>query len=440
MFGSGSSCNYLRPLRLFTTQVRCRHKKERMADLAKKKFPKDKALEHFDDFYKNVYGPKWPSIRLALLSPHKYCAIVNNFGDSEQTVMDLQNQGALNLRTLYELEESSLKEKEDSENRSEDLEKIFKLDQKMEMIKHSKQIHEYESLYPADENNFRSLDPDSSEERAHSKEANVGSSVPVDQTSLKHSIDNAEIDESRIINPDIGLSSASLYEFVPATKLKGMEDWVLESQHYGFYKRSSDFPVNIKKEDFLHFPKNLEMFIFERGNVSTFPSPKRGSTGVLNYYLMDGGSVLPVLALGLEPGDAVLDMCAAPGGKSLAMLQTLYPGQLVCNDIQESRTNRIYSVFKQYLYDVDKWREQLFITQNDGRTIQDQNLYHKILVDVPCTTDRHSVHENDNNIFKQTRTKERLMIPELQAGLLSHFIVDDNFPLCISADPRQESR
>lgn len=46
----------------------------------------------------------------------------------------------------------------------------------------------------------------------------------------------------------------------------------------------------------------------------------------LGYYLMDGGSILPVLALDLKLGDRVLDMCSAPGGKALAALQTLLPG------------------------------------------------------------------------------------------------------------------
>lgn len=41
---------------------------------------------------------------------------------------------------------------------------------------------------------------------------------------------------------------------------------------------------------------------------------------------MDGGSILPVLALNLNFGDRVLDMCSAPGGKALVTLQTLLPG------------------------------------------------------------------------------------------------------------------
>lgn len=42
----------------------------------------------------------------------------------------------------------------------------------------------------------------------------------------------------------------------------------------------------------------------------------------------------------------------------------------------------------------------------------------QVLVDVPCTTDRHSVICDDNNIFRPDRIKERLRIPELQSSIL----------------------
>lgn len=47
---------------------------------------------------------------------------------------------------------------------------------------------------------------------------------------------------------------------------------------------------------------------------------------LVDYYAMDAASLLPVLALDLYPDCHVLDLCAGPGGKSHAMLQTMLPG------------------------------------------------------------------------------------------------------------------
>lgn len=58
-------------------------------------------------------------------------------------------------------------------------------------------------------------------------------SNPAAQT-LDQAIENAQIDESRIIQPSMGLSSEALYQYVPATKLKGLDEWVPESLHYSF--------------------------------------------------------------------------------------------------------------------------------------------------------------------------------------------------------------
>ena len=45
--------------------------------------------------------------------------------------------------------------------------------------------------------------------------------------------------------------------------------------------------------------------------------------------MMDAASILPVIALDLQEGDSVLDLCAAPGGKSLCIMQTGLAGK--CN-------------------------------------------------------------------------------------------------------------
>lgn len=126
----------------------------------------------------------------------------------------------------------------------------------------------------------------------------------------------------------------------------------------------------------------MNVYCYEPENFTKFNSPSIGTTGVFDYYLMDGGSLLPVLALDLKPGNKMLDMCAAPGGKSLLALQTLYPDCLVSNDITFSRVDRVYGVFKQYLYDLnERWLEtgRLKITNRDGRDIFEDD-FDRILV------------------------------------------------------------
>ncbi|PNF27737.1 hypothetical protein B7P43_G12799 [Cryptotermes secundus] len=275
-------------------QRRWKSKKVHWSVLAKKKYPVDKALEHFDDFYKTVFGRKWPSIRLALLSPHKYCAVINNFGDSDTVVSDLQNIGAMNIRTLFELEKENIKTKKNEERRRRDLEKIFKLDRKLEQMAITKQQEEFESLYPHRESSEgTSVSADilnrSSSDTSHGISDNINREDDAEsnrdgmsQKSLQSSLREAEFDSHRLIDPASGLSAGALYEYVPATRLKGMEDWIVESQHYGYYRKDTDFPVCVESDNDFIFPVHLQVLLFERGNISSFPSPKRGSTDVLS--------------------------------------------------------------------------------------------------------------------------------------------------------------
>ena len=65
----------------------------------------------------------------------------------------------------------------------------------------------------------------------------------------------------------------------------------------------------------------------------------------LAYYLMDLSSLMPVLALDVQSSDFILDMCAAPGGKSLAIaMQMLENGQLVSNELNPGRKKRLFKV------------------------------------------------------------------------------------------------
>ena len=88
----------------------------------------------------------------------------------------------------------------------------------------------------------------------------------------------------------------------------------------------------------------------------------------LDYYCMDGASVLPVLALDVQPFQSVLDLCSAPGGKALNIFHTCPYGNstdwsmfieavtvsliawlvhLTCNDRENLRWKRLVDVFSQ---------------------------------------------------------------------------------------------
>lgn len=61
----------------------------------------------------------------------------------------------------------------------------------------------------------------------------------------------------------------------------GMNDWVLESEHYEYYRKVGDFKIPVEKEKILSFPKHLQLYTYEEFSEEKFSAPQKGSTGVL---------------------------------------------------------------------------------------------------------------------------------------------------------------
>lgn len=76
-----------------------------------------------------------------------------------------------------------------------------------------------------------------------------------------------------------------------------------------------------------------------------FPKQGETSNGYFDYYLLDASSLLPVLTLDLRPESTVLDMCAAPGGKSVLISQFLSTkGCLVASEVANHRRANLIKV------------------------------------------------------------------------------------------------
>ncbi|XP_064551436.1 5-methylcytosine rRNA methyltransferase NSUN4 [Drosophila montana] len=409
-------------------QRRWKSGKRRWNVLQHKKNNCDRALESFDDFYGSVYGGRWKNMRAALLTEHKYVAMVNNFGDTEQTCSMLELDGAINIKSLIQLAREREEGGAEPSLQRQKTRAHYEIDDKLGALLRKQQEREVAAIYPSaaedghvppqqlnyEKNNNSNNNEQEEQAGSRSKQAEF-------KQSLTRALEqDVQLDASRLVDPQFG--TGGLYEYVPASTIKGMEDWVAESEHYKYYQTSTDFPLIIEPEANFQYPEHLAIYTYEMGNCAEFKAPRQCLTGVLSHFLMDGASVLPPLFLQVQPGERVLDACAAPGGKSLLMLQTLHLDQLVCNDVQESRLNKLRRVMQEYLFDYkQRWAgKRLIFSQSDARNLDEYGSYDKILVDVPCTTDRHVLMHQDNNIFKPTRIKERLRIPELQAGILAN--------------------
>lgn len=100
------------------------------------------------------------------------------------------------------------------------------------------------------------------------------------------------------------------------------------------------------------------------------------------YYIQEPSAMAPVELLDVQPGEYVLDLCAAPGGKSVQIGAGLQgTGVLVTNDIHPDRTKAL--VRNMELYGVT--RSIVLNEQPERIAAAFPGYFDKVLVDAPCS-------------------------------------------------------
>lgn len=118
----------------------------------------------------------------------------------------------------------------------------------------------------------------------------------------------------------------------------------------------------------------------QRVPPETLPGWRAGSVQV-----QDGAAQLAVDALQVQPGDAVLDACAAPGGKSAQLASRLDPqGSLLAIDVDERRLRKVRATLKRLHLESDQVVLKAADAMRPGFWA-DGATFDAILLDAPCS-------------------------------------------------------
>lgn len=106
-----------------------------------------------------------------------------------------------------------------------------------------------------------------------------------------------------------------------------------------------------------------------------------------SLYLQDPATRLSVGLLAPVAGETVLDLCAAPGGKSLLIVDALGSGRIVAMDLPTARIDRLTENLSRTA-GVGAALVQADLLENGAKMLKEHGLpaeYGAILIDVPCS-------------------------------------------------------
>lgn len=135
------------------------------------------------------------------------------------------------------------------------------------------------------------------------------------------------------------------------------------------------------------------------------------------YYLQEPSAMAPAQLLPIEPGDRVLDICAAPGGKSTELGARLKgKGVLVCNDISASRIKALLKNIE--LFGI---KNSIILNETPERLLKHFGEYFdKILIDAPCSGE--GMFRKEPEMMKSWEEKGEDFYVKLQDEILPYAV------------------
>ena len=131
------------------------------------------------------------------------------------------------------------------------------------------------------------------------------------------------------------------------------------------------------------------------------------------YYLQEPSAMTPASRLPVEPGDKVLDVCAAPGGKATELGARLgREGLLVANDLSSSRAKGLLKNIE-----VFGIGNVLVLSEEPGKLCDHfPEYFDKILIDAPCSGE--GMFRKDKKMVKAWEEHGPEFFSNIQRGII----------------------
>ena len=147
--------------------------------------------------------------------------------------------------------------------------------------------------------------------------------------------------------------------------------------------------------------------------VSQLPEFMKGAVSV-----QDAGAQLAPVLLNPQKGERLLDACAAPGGKTAHLLETILaePAEFIALEIDPERAKKIMNTLTR----LRLFNDQVHVITGDASRQDwwDGNLFDKILLDVPCSASGIVRRHPDIVFLRRSEDIERLV--EAQRAILEN--------------------
>lgn len=135
------------------------------------------------------------------------------------------------------------------------------------------------------------------------------------------------------------------------------------------------------------------------------------------YYIQEPSAMTPASVLPIEEGDRVLDICAAPGGKSTELAAKLNgTGILVSNDISASRAKALLKNLEVF------GAENALIVSEAPYKLAERfpNYFDKILIDAPCSGE--GMFRKSNSMITAWENNGNQLFKDLQVSILDQVV------------------